>query len=365
MKILKLVVTALIFLNIPSIALFNYGPVVGSLLSYSTILFMILYYILLPNKSAVNIWLILLALSYYLISSFQYVGDPKFLIVDSIKYFMLIICGFELIKRINITEIYFIFLIGSLSIAIEAIFFPSKWGRYAGFYINPNVAGFICIYGYSLTYGLKKESLKILGQFIFTLMGLLTFSRTFIVIWVCLNLISLRISIKNIRILGLGFLIISSLFLIDEIVGLNNPRFEQMKKIANNEKVSNKEINEDSRADTWALFYDDIFESPFFGSGYGTFSGRTRLGAHNTYLMVVGEAGIIPLIIMLALFAYLFYSGFTLFKHAPHIIMETIALSLFLLANHNFFIFYYVTCSTMLIQDQINQTKNHIKNHAI
>ena len=358
MKILKLIIAALILQNIPSIALLNYGPVVGTLLSYTTILLLLVYYILTPNRTKVNVWLITLALTYFVISSFQYVGEAKFFITDSLKYFIVIICGYELIKRVKINEIYFIILLGTITIALEAMFFPSKWGRYAGFYINPNVAGFICIYGYSLTYGLKKESLKLLGQFIFTLMGLLTFSRTFIVIWVCLNLISLKISIKNIRILGLGFLIISSLFFIDELVGLNNPRFDQLKKFVNNEQVSSKEINQDHRSDTWALFYDDIFKNPIFGNGYGTFTGkRGRIGAHNSYLVVVGEAGIIPLFIMLSLFGYMMYWGLVLFKYAPNIIMHTIALSLFLLANHNFFNFYYIAFATMWIQSQINDFK--------
>jgi O-antigen ligase len=365
MKILKLIIAALILQNLPSIALVNYGETVGALMSYTTILLLVTYYVLTQKRTAVNTWLILLALTYFVISSFQYIGEAKYFINDCIKYFIVIICGFELIKKVNITEIFFVILLGTITIALEALFFPSKWGRYAGFYINPNVAGFMCIYGYSLTYGLKKEYLKLLGQFVFTLMGLLTFSRTFIVIWICLNLLSLKISIKNIRILGLGFLIISSLFLIDELVGLNNPRFDSMKRVFNNEKVESKELNQDHRSDTWALFYDEVFESPIFGNGYGTFSGRRgRLGAHNSYLMVVGEAGIIPLFIMLALFAYMFYWGFMLFKYAPNIIMHTIALSMFLLANHNFFNFYYIAFATMWIQSQILDFRE-VKNNQI
>jgi O-antigen ligase len=358
MKVLKLTIVALVLLNTPSIVLTNFGPTLGSLLSYTTILLLVIYYVLTPKRTALNIWMIVLALSYFVISSFQYIGDTKYFIVETIKYFVVVICGYELLKKVNIVEIYFIFLIGTLSIGLEAVFFPSKWGRYAGFYINPNVAGFICIYAYSLTYGLKKESLKLLGQFIFTLMGLLTFSRTFIVIWVCLNIISLKISIKNIRILGLGFLIISSLFFIDELVGLNNPRFDSMKKILNNEQVTSSEINDDSRTDTWAKFYDEILAKPIFGNGYGTFSGLKRQGVHNSYLMLIGEAGIIPIIILLSMLAYMFYWGFILFKYAPNLLMQVIALSLFLLANHNFFVFYYIIFTTMWIQTQIIKYKD-------
>jgi len=176
-------------------------------------------------------------------------------------------------------------------------------------------------------------------------------------IWIFLNLISLKISIKNVRVLGLGFIIVSSLFFIDELVGLNNPRFESLKKIINREQVSSNDLNEDSRTDTWALFYDEIFERPIFGNGYGTFSGATGLGVHNSYLLVIGESGIIPFGIMISMFGYLFYWGFILFKYAPNIIMQVIALALFLLANHNFFVFFYILFCTMWIQAQIMKYK--------
>ena len=46
------------------------------------------------------------------------------------------------------------------------------------------------------------------------------------------------------------------------------------------------------------------------------------------------------------------------FKKAPNLIMQIIGLSLFLLANHNFFTFYYVSFAAMWIQYQIYKFKN-------
>jgi O-antigen ligase len=310
--------------------------------------------------------MIVLGLTYFVIASFQYYGIPSEYINNCMKYFIVLIGGYELLKRMSPTDMFFVFLIGTLSIGYEAMFKTSKWGRYSGFYLNPNVAGFICIYAYAITYGIKNPILKLTGQFVFTLMGLLTFSRTFIVIWILLNLISLRISIKNIRMLGVGFLILSTLFLIDEIVGLNNPRFQQLKNITSNEKVSTREMNEDSRADTWALYYDKILDSPIIGNGWGTFSGvyGRGPGAHNSYLVAVGEAGFLTLFIMLAMLFVMFWQGFVYFKYAPNLIMQTIALSVFLLANHNFFNFYYITFALMWIQSQLKVQKNNtLYNH--
>ncbi|MFP4846801.1 O-antigen ligase family protein [Winogradskyella sp. PE311] len=358
MNILKYITFALVLLNLPSIALVSYGSTVGGLLSYATIGLLALYYFF-EKKTAPNWWLIIISLLFFIISSLRYVGPAFMFVFDAIKYFIYLLCAYEMAKHISTLEFYVFLLIGSLTVPLEAVFFTSDFGRYAGFYLNANVAGFICITGYATTYGLKNINLKLIGQFLFTLAGLLTFSRTFIVIWLLINVISLKISIKNIRIFGLGFLIIGTLFFIDEVVGLNNPRFDQLKAAVSSEGVSSEEISEDSRADTWARFYDDILEAPLIGNGYGSFSGKEGhgLGVHNSYLMVIGEAGILPFFLFVSYIGYLMVMSLFYFNKKPNLIMQTIALSLFLLANHNFFTFYYVSFSAMWIQYQIYLAK--------
>lgn len=366
MKVFRIIILSSLLWNLPSITLATIGPTFGSLLSYITIGLLAVYYFL-ENKSTPNWWILIIALLYFTISSFQYYGDTQFFLYDFLKYFIVVIGAYELVKRVTTRELFYFILIGSLSIVVETIFFPIRQGRYSGVYLNPNVAGFICIFGYALTYGLKNLSLKLFGQFIFTLMGLLTFSRTFIVIWILLNLISLKISIKNIRIIGVGVLIISSLMFIDQLVGLNNPRFDQLKRILNNEKASNQVLTEDSRTDTWSLYYEKIKKSPVIGNGYGSFSGEMGriVGVHNTYLLILGEAGIIPFLLFLAYFIYLFYWGIYFFKQAPNLFMQTITLVVFLLANHNFFNFYYLTFAAMWIQYQIIVQKELVRNVKI
>lgn len=363
MKLIKYITLTFILLNLSSVVLVAFGESLGSLFSYITIFLLVVFYFL-ERKTAPNWWMLAIALSYFLISGLQYYGTTKYFIMDFVKYLILIICGFELTKRINNIELFFFLLIGALSVGVEAIFLTSNFGRYAGLYLNANVAGFICIFGYSLTYGLKRNTLKLLGQFVFTLMGLLTFSRTFIVIWVLLNIISLKISVKNIRILGIGILIFSSLLFIDEVVGLHNPRFEQIKNIINNKNVSVEEINQDSRTDTWARYYDKIFDAPFFGNGYKSFKGSLGTGVHNSYLLVIGEAGIIPFILFISLIIYFFYWSIFFFKRSPNLIMQSISLSLFLMANHNFFNFYFVTFAAMWIQYQIVDLKENQYNNT-
>jgi O-antigen ligase len=359
-KILKYITFGLVILNIPSIGLSAYGSTIGGLLSYATIGLLAFYYFL-EKKTTPNWWLIIISILFFMIGGLQYVGPTIQFIMDTIKYFIYLISAYELAKHISISEYNLLLLIGSSTIALEDLLFTSEFGRYSGFYMSPNEAGFICITGYAATYGLKNKSAKLLGQFICTLAGLLTFSRTFIVIWLLINVVSLKISVKNIRIFGLGFLIISTLFFIDEVVGLNNPRFEQLKSIANNDgSVSSEEINEDSRADTWARFYDKILDSPLIGSGYGSFSGKQGhvQGVHNSYLMVLGEAGILPFILFILYIGYLIVMSIIYFTRKPNLIMQMIGLSLFLMANHNFFTFYYVSFAAMWIQYQIHIAKS-------
>lgn len=362
MKIIRIVLSVLILWNLPAIALFTTSASLGSALSYFTIGLLGVYY-LFETKTSPNWWILILALLYFTISSFQYYAPFSDFIRETVKYFIFVIGGYELVKRVGKEELFFFLLLGSISIAVDALFFPSKFGRYAGFYLNPNEAGFVCIYGYALTFSLKNTSIKLLGQFVFTLMGLLTFSRTFIIIWLIVNVISLKVSIKNIRILGIGILIFSTLLIIDESVGLNNPRFEQLKNFANNETVAVNEVSQDSRMETWSKFYDKIIDSPFFGSGYGTFSGKLGYGGvHNTYLMIIGEAGIIPFLILLLYISYLFYWSIYFFKKTPYLIMQTIALALFLLTDHNLFVSYYLVFGVMWIQYQIVEQKKLLVN---
>jgi hypothetical protein len=364
MKLLKYICLALVLLNLPSIALSGISSTLGGLLSYATIGLLAVYYFF-EEKSAPNWFLGVISVLFFLISSLTYDGPTFVFILDAIKYFVYFLGAYALVQHTNNLEFYIFFLLGAITLPLEALFFTSDFGRYAGFYLAPNEAGFVCITGYACTYGLRNASLKLLGQFVFTLAGLLTFSRTFIVIWLLINVISLKISIKNIRIFGLGFLIIAALFFIDEVVGLNNPRFEQLKAATNNESVSSEELSEDSRADTWAKFYDKIFSAPIIGNGYGTFSGKegNGMGVHNSYLMVLGEAGIFPFFLFMAYIGYLIVMSINYFKSRPNLIMQTIALSMFLLANHNFFTFYYVSFAAMWIQYQIEDAKKEKENN--
>ncbi|WP_394972466.1 O-antigen ligase family protein [uncultured Croceitalea sp.] len=362
MQLLKRLIFGLIIMNIPAACVIFFGFTVSGIVNYAVFILLLGYYFI-SDKTKTNTWLLVIGITYYLISSFTYAFETNFFIFTSLKFMVIVLCGYELIKKISKEELYYFLIIAVLSIGVHAAFFTSDFGRYSGFYLNPNVAGFVCISGFGLTYGLKSIRLKLLGQFIFSLMGFLTFSRTFIVLWIFLNLLSIRISFKNIRIFAIGFGILVTMTFIDQLVGLDSPRFKQLMAIANNEQVSTSELNEASRTETWARFYDIIYEKPIFGNGYGTFQGTEYdgyHGVHNTYLLLIGEAGVIPFLLFISYLIYLLYNSFMLFNKAPNLLMQSVALSVFLLANHNFFNFYYITFIAMWIQYQINNHKKHL-----
>ena len=355
MNLLRYVIIAILILNLPSAALKFGGGVIGSLLSASSLLLMLVYYVF-CKRTEINIFLLAIGFTYYLISSFNFRGNDPILeyIPYFIKYILVVICGYEVAKKTTKSELFWFLLIGSLSILIHAVLFTDDYGRYSGLYFNPNVAGFICISGYGLTYALKNKKMALIGQFIYTLAGLLTFSRTFIVLWILINILSFYLNLKNIKILFVGLLIFSSLIFIDETIGLNNPRFDQLISILNNEKVYSSDVNENSRTETWAYFYKYIFDKPIFGNGYGAFQGGgvKTLGSHNTYLLIIGEAGIIPFFLFIIFIFSILKKGVQVFKKKPHILMMVLALALFLMANHTFFNFYYQTFIAMWIYSE-------------
>lgn len=336
------------------------GEGIGSMSSY--LLYGLLAIYIFTNKFVKpNLWLLLIGISYYMLSGlhFVYRTDAIAFIIAFVKFIIIILAGNILVKKVNNFEFFVFLLIGSFSVIIHNIFFPDAFGRYSGLYLNPNAAGFIAIIGYALTYGLRNKYLKTSAQIIFTIAGIITFSRTFLVIWGIINLLSLKISIKNVRILAAGLALLISLITFGELFKFDTMRLEQFTAVLNNEKGGFEKANKDSRTETWATYYDDILEKPFLGNGYGALSGFGIhfIGVHNSFLMILGESGLIPFIIFTSLYLYIFIWGLKLFKIAPNILMQSIALILFLLTNHNFFTTDYIIISTLWVHWQIIDKK--------
>lgn len=348
MNILRHIILVLILWTFPSFALAYISPGFGSALSYFTFLLLMGYYVLEPDKSRPFMIFIVLGLAYFLIGGLQYdkINDKDFFI-SMIKYMVIIVAGGQLIKKTSLKSIYIILLLGALCVSVHAIFFPMynanfspSYGRYSGFYLNPNYAGAICLVCFAMSFGINNKILRLTGQIIATFGGIFTFSRYFIVIWVLLNIISVFINRKNIIAPVIGALALFLIIAFSSMLQLNSTRFDALMSILDDRPIKTEVIGDDSRTHTWLTYKDIILDKPLTGNGFKTLYGNNfglSAGVHNTYLLVIGEAGIIPFIILIYLYLWLLIRSFKHFKSHPHNFMLGIVLLTALMVTHNYF----------------------------
>lgn len=334
-----------------------FGGTLGSLASYASSLLLLGYFVFIRAKSKPLIPFIVLGLLYFLISSLNYthIDHNNHFIKEFIRFMIVAVCGAEVAKRTTTKDIYYIVLIGAVSVLINAIIFPTAnanfsadYGRFSGFYLNPNFAGQICLVGYAISFSIYNRTWKYAGQFIFTLAGILTFSRTFIVVWLIISLFAMIQSRRNIKVPAIGVFVLILLFTFSESLTLNKERFTAFQSIFGTEQVQTKVIKKGTRDETWALYYDMILDKPFLGNGYRKLSDKYNglPGAHNSFLMVLGEAGILPLLLMLGIYGYLLTKSFSFFKTRPEIFYISMVLVLALMTSHQYFtVFYFIFVS--------------------
>jgi O-antigen ligase len=364
MLILKYIVLILFICNIPSIVLISYGNSAGSLLSYSSFVLLIIYYFL-SHKSK-PVWpFIIFALSYFTISGLIGVDDEKYYFIDFLKYLLVIICGGQLVFNTKLNELIIIIAIGVSSILFNVLFFPTDYGRYSGFYMDPNSAGFASLIGFALCFGLKNQKWKLIGHFFFTFCGILTFSRTFLLLWFILIIISIFQNKKNFKILGIGIATILLLFSVNQLLKLNSERFNIIDSIVNKGQV-NSFTKKNPRTETWSLYYDLIANSPIVGSGYKTFTSDVIHddGVHNNYLRILGESGIFPFLLFAGIYFYILYQSIKFFKSDNQLFLLSISLIGLHLTNHNFDTLYYIALVSMWLYFKVcDSSKININNY--
>ena len=150
-EILKHIILALAILNVPMFGLIAFSPAVGSAASALSLVALFLYYFFV-KKSKPLLGLLLLGILYFSIGGFNFSGDLETYIKDIFRYFLFILSITEVAKNTTNAEACFYLVLGAMSIIINALVFSDDYGRYAGFYINPNRAALICILGFAFTY---------------------------------------------------------------------------------------------------------------------------------------------------------------------------------------------------------------------
>lgn len=357
-KILRYLILAMFLLNLATVFLNFLGPGIGSLVSYASFMLLIGYYILFLRGKP-NWWLVFASIAYYMIASFDiHRMETQDFVMIFLKTMILVIFGQAFYNKIPRKDMAIFLAVGSATIVLNAVFFPSIIGRSSGFYFNPNAAGYVCMLGYALAYSLENRKLRYGIQIVCSLAGFLTFSRTFMILWLVVNLISVRIDMKNARVLVFGFMAFVMLLIGGAALNLGGNRFDAFRALIESDN-SAQSLATDSRTETWAKFYDAVAENPIFGGGYGLFQGGGlhRLGAHNTYLLIIGESGIIPLIIFIAFCIHLLKSSFTYFDSDPATFLMALTLVLYLATTHNFFDNFVKLSTTLYIYGRIIQCK--------
>lgn len=358
MKLFRYLVLLLLVCNIPSIMLISYGTSTGSLFSYLTFALLLLYYFL-NKKHKPLLLFIVFTLTYYIISGLVYVEDEEYYLINFAKYLVIIICGAELAINTNNKELVLMLLIGASSILANAVFWPFDYGRYSGFFIDPNSAGFLCLLGCALSYTLTNEKWKIISLFYFTFCGVLTFSRTFLVLWVLMMLIAVFQNKKNTKILlsGIGALIL--FFGIQSMLTLNEVRLSLFDSLFNYGSIG-QVFAEGARPETWALYFEHIFDHPFLGSGFQSFMSNNiyEVGVHNNFLRVIGEAGIIPFVLFTGIYLYILIESYKSFSTKPHLFLLAIILIATNMANHNFDNIYHITFVTLWVYIELMKIKS-------
>lgn len=365
MKYIRIIILFLIFCNLPSYFLAKASASLGQLLSYGTFLLIIVYYIFSENKKFI-VPFVVLGILFFLVSIMVNADNTDGYLITMIKYFIVVIMGGIVANDTTKQEMYIVLLLGCLSIVYESVFIEGIGGRYRGFYLNPNSAGFACILGYCLSFSINDKKLKIFGQLLFSVAGFMTFSRTFLLIWVLINLFSLLISYKNVYKIIIGIVLFSLFISLGSKLDLSAKRLHAFSGILQG-KV-NDDLKEESREETWAHYYNKILLNPILGNGYHSFSGETsgadnnkftiRNGVHNTFLMIIGEAGFFVLLYFLSIYGAFLINGMRMFEEDPLIFLVSFSLVMYMLTNHNYFENNLVLFISLWLYIQIDEWKN-------
>lgn len=362
MPLFRYLLLFLVLCNIPNFVHESFpGASLGTTFYYITYSLLLLYYFL--SKKNYLAWpFLVFAITYFLISGLSFVYDETVYYNDFIKYIIIIICGGELARTTSKKELYIMLLVGASSVLIHALFFVGNDARYSGFYIDPNSAGFLCLIGCALSFSFSIEKIKLLGFFFFTFCGILTFSRTFLLLWFIMILISMINDKKNIKVflIGLGSLLL--IMSTATIFQFNSIRFTFLTHLIEGNVQSN-EINRDSRTAIWALYYDKIMDKPIFGHGFQKFMGmrNVRAGVHNTYLRIIGESGIIPLIIYVSIYLFMLVKSLKYFRDEKFLFLIVLSIMALLLTNHNFLINNHITIISLWIYFKLTIDQNEEK----
>lgn len=339
MKAFRYLILIMFLLNMATFALMYAGSGLGSFISSFSFIALIVYYFF-NDKQHLALPFIILGLIYFIISGLVYIDAVDEFFKEAIKYLIVTVMAVGLMSETTYKEILIIFSIGAISIILNSLIFPNLYGRYSGFYLNPNRAGLVCILGFALAFKVEKYMYQLALQFIFVLAGIMTLSRYFILILVAVYIISIIANKRNLIAFVVGGFALLLIFT-QSSFQLNTDRLSALKSLFS-DNVDTETITKESRNETWSMFTDKILDSPIVGNGFDSMKGNeksvlNKVGVHNTYLMILGESGIIPFLIVIIIYVSLFFRSIKHFTENPIYTYIAFILLTNLLVTHNYF----------------------------
>ena len=138
MKIFRYTLLFLFLLNIGGV-LFEYSMFgLASLVSYLSYIILIAYYVLV-KRGSLNKWMLTIGVLYFIISGWQYESELKWFLYNAIKYFIVVVCGYEVVKRTTSREFLVFISLGALTILTHALLMKggsAEYSRFSGFYVR-------------------------------------------------------------------------------------------------------------------------------------------------------------------------------------------------------------------------------------
>ncbi|MGC6428955.1 MAG: O-antigen ligase family protein [Flavobacteriales bacterium] len=350
-KILILLATFLLLLNIPSFSLFYFSSALGSITSMALMASLLLVFSFeVKNKFPTLLYAyIVFLIIYFSISLASYSGSLFDVVTLFTKNILVLLGSYAILKNVQLKYVVYLLALGSLSVILDNFYFRFndviandvviEKRRYAGFYLNPNNAAFVAVLGYLLVLSnsMKYKFLLVL----FTFVGLLTLSKYFFLSWFLINLAYLWYNKSKIfKYAFVVFFGLIALYQNMDRLNLDKNRLDLFYNIITFNSTDGY-VEIESREETWAKSIQSIKNKPIIGNGFEYFKkGKYRTdneGVHNSYLLVIGEAGILPCLFLVWISIWLLYKSVKMAKYNLTPLLLTIAFLLLLIVSHNLF----------------------------
>ena len=193
--------------------------------------------------------------------------------------------------------------------------------RFAALFLNTNVLAMSCEMGIGiLTYYFITDRFGYFEIFAFSILmilGLLTFSKTFMIIFAVMAIILVIFAIKNFK--SNGWKVLVMLFAGIMFVGVvrwNAISIYFQRFLGDNSlsEIANKPTNDilnivtTSRYELWVAYIKDMLANPaiiFFGKGLGTPTLPNLLSPHNLYISLIYQVGLVGVGLIVCAIVYL------------------------------------------------------------